>query len=115
MPDFKITWEIDWPGATPKAALEAMMLDLFGGEWPLNVDHFVVTDENGKETAINYLSDDETKYECQNCGSEWAEDELEDLIDITERVAPGEPMPAGQCPDCGALCHEVEEADQEAL
>lgn len=135
MPDYRITWEIDWPGDTPKAALEAMMLALFQGEWPSGVDHFVVTDGDGNDTAINYLEDDETgtcsacgeegkflnvagkceggceeggSYECQNCGERWHE---EDLNPVKERVAPGEPMPAGECPDCGAVCHEVDDED----
>jgi hypothetical protein len=53
-------------------------------------------------------TDAETVYECQDCGKRWLLDELKlDIPDIQQRVAPGEPMPAGECPDCGALCHEV--------
>jgi len=53
-------------------------------------------------------ADAETVYECQDCGKRWSLDELKlDIPDIQQRVAPGEPMPAGECPDCGALCHEV--------
>lgn len=29
-----------------------------------------------------------------------------EIQDIHERVAPGEPMPAGECRECGALVHE---------
>lgn len=49
---------------------------------------------------------------CQNC--EWTgTDErlarkLEDVPDLFERVAPGEPMPSGECPQCGALCQPIE-------
>ena len=30
-----------------------------------------------------------------------------DIPDLTERIAPGEPVPFGECPDCGALVHEI--------
>src|SRR3990167_2422848 len=49
------------------------------------------------------------KTECQNCGKAWNVDDLLPIRDIYERVAAGEPMPAGECPDCGALCQPVEE------
>jgi hypothetical protein len=44
-------------------------------------------------------------FECQNCGAVWPEHELLEVKDVLERVAPGEPMPAGECPKCGAVCH----------
>ncbi len=49
-------------------------------------------------------------HECQNCGWRGAEERLEPIEDIFQRVDPGEPMPAGECPECGALCHEIDEA-----
>ncbi|WP_234625063.1 hypothetical protein RMS29_027390 (plasmid) [Agrobacterium rosae] len=45
------------------------------------------------------------KYICQNCSNSFAENELREIRNITERVMPGEIMPAGECPSCGALCH----------
>lgn len=47
------------------------------------------------------------KHECQNCGKTWAEDQLREVKDLFERVAPGEEMPSGECPECGAVCHPV--------
>lgn len=49
--------------------------------------------------------------QCQNCSSFWDESELNPLRDATERVAPGERMPEGECPldSCGAVCHAIEE------
>jgi len=45
-------------------------------------------------------------YSCQNCGWETEDpSQLHEIEDLLERVAPGEPMPHGQCPECGALCH----------
>lgn len=49
--------------------------------------------------------------ECQHCGLRWAEDELRVVRHLTMRVLPGEPMPSGECPECGAVCHPVEQTD----
>ena len=48
-------------------------------------------------------------YECQNCGAEWEQDDLNPIQDIDQRVLPGEFMPGGECPECGAVCHSEEE------
>ena len=48
-------------------------------------------------------------YACQNC--DYKTDNLESLDHATHlhtRVAPGELMPAGQCPECGALCRHTD-------
>lgn len=46
-------------------------------------------------------------FRCENCDFET--DDEHDLDQITgglfERVSAGEIYPAGQCPECGALCH----------
>jgi hypothetical protein len=42
--------------------------------------------------------------ECQGCSKCWPEDLLDELRDPLERVLPGDEMPAGECPDCGAAC-----------
>jgi len=43
---------------------------------------------------------------CQNCGSAFpAERELPAVQALGQRVSPGELMPSGECPECGALCH----------
>ena len=45
---------------------------------------------------------------CQNCGWQGPDGSLKTPIpDIFQRVDPGEEMPSGECPDCGALCHIV--------
>ena len=47
--------------------------------------------------------------ECQDCEQRTPESKLVNPIkDLAQRVAPGEPMPAGECPACGALCQEIE-------
>jgi hypothetical protein len=45
-------------------------------------------------------------HQCQNCGKTFTEDQLAEITHgIWERVSPGEIMPSGECPKCGALCH----------
>ena len=41
---------------------------------------------------------------CQNCEWEGDQADTDPIDDIFMRVDPGEPMPSGQCPECGALC-----------
>ena len=54
---------------------------------------------------------------CHNCGwkgpREKLRAQLEQVPDLLQRVAPGEPMPYGECPECGALCHETEKITPE--
>lgn len=47
---------------------------------------------------------------CHNC--DWAGplDECEEVDDIGARLDPGSEVPAGQCPDCGALAYLVKES-----
>ena len=51
------------------------------------------------------------KVECGDCGRISDETEIvrvfPNIPDLTERIAPGEPVPFGECPDCGALVHEI--------
>jgi hypothetical protein len=44
---------------------------------------------------------------CEDCGVETPAAELDPISDIEQRVSVGEPMPAGQCPDCGAVAHPI--------
>jgi hypothetical protein len=71
----------------------------------------VFFDENGDEWLEDQITvvDPTETAECQDC--EWfgPVDDLNPIKDIGQRVAPGEPMPAGECPRCGALAHTMEE------
>ena len=52
------------------------------------------------------------KASCGNCGAVHDVDDLNPISDLFQRVAPGEEMPAGECPEedcCGALCHLISE------
>lgn len=42
---------------------------------------------------------------CENCGWKGTAAALEMISDFEDRVSAGETVPAGQCPECGALAH----------
>jgi len=46
-----------------------------------------------------------TKVQCANCDWQGFDTDCYPVKDVLERVAPGEIMPAGECPECGAVCH----------
>jgi hypothetical protein len=53
---------------------------------------------------------------CDDCHSHWRESELDEAKDLDERLDHpiGHPdciEPSGECPECGALCYEVEDRD----
>lgn len=58
------------------------------------------------------LDDPPKQCSCPNC--DWAGTSAEmkrvypDIPDLAERMDPGEECPVGECPKCGALCHEDE-------
>lgn len=43
------------------------------------------------------------RLECQDCGEYCDQYDAKEIQHIHDRVAPGEPMPWGECPKCGAL------------
>lgn len=45
---------------------------------------------------------------CGNCEWRGDQDEAEPYRDFWSRVSPGEVMPAGDCPKCGAFVHLVD-------
>lgn len=52
-------------------------------------------------------------YHCYNCDRDYDSlvNQFPDIPDLLERIAPGEPVPDGECPECGALVHEVKRHD----
>ena len=71
---------------------------LFTGDGPGEVETW--------ESEVRELAS--ARVRCQNCAWEGNEETCEEIKHVFERVAPGEPMPVGECPKCGALCHYVE-------
>lgn len=51
------------------------------------------------------LVGDWPEVECANCDWKGAEEDLNPIKDLGQRVEPGEIMPAGECPECGCLAH----------
>lgn len=53
----------------------------------------------------------DTKVRCDDCGHTCLESECDriypNIPHLYERMAPGEEVPAAECPECGALAHEV--------
>lgn len=51
---------------------------------------------------------------CGNCqkimhGENELKHKFPDIPDLLDRISPGEPVPIGECPECGALVHAVED------
>lgn len=42
---------------------------------------------------------------CENCQKMHSEESLVEIKNFDQRVAAGEIVPSGECPDCGSLCH----------
>ena len=65
-----------------------------------------------KDARNRYEAEGDSLHRCENCGNLYLFSELTNPIhDLHERVAPGEPMPSGECPaaECRAVCHPAEE------
>jgi len=65
-----------------------------------------------QEEIDGVLQAHDTQYphRCQDCGDQFRDDQvvpLDQVKNLLERVSPGEPMPSGECPECGALCQPI--------
>lgn len=52
-----------------------------------------------------------SKSKCQDCQETFNDGDLAPIDDIYERVSPGEIMPSGECPKCGALCQPIDSTE----
>jgi predicted RNA-binding Zn-ribbon protein involved in translation (DUF1610 family) len=52
-----------------------------------------------------YLNAGSESCSCDNCSWQGPATALDAINDIQERIDPGSEVPAGQCPDCGALAY----------
>ncbi len=51
-------------------------------------------------------------YKCDNCGkTQYSINSLSKIADFSLRTEPGNEIPAGECPECGALCYIVKSVD----
>lgn len=60
-------------------------------------------------SQVMVLCDPDAKVACQDCDWEGFGADLDMICDFEDRVCAGEIVPAGQCPECGVLCHVVGE------
>lgn len=44
---------------------------------------------------------------CADCGDICPEDDLDGIVRLSQRLLPGDDVPDGQCPECGALSYRV--------
>jgi len=61
------------------------------------------------EIDLRHNLSGEEKCSCGNCN--WADHPIDDAEPINhpeQRLTPGDPIPVGQCPSCGALVYIVE-------
>lgn len=47
---------------------------------------------------------DNTESTCQNCSSQFKDDDLLPVKNILDRLQPGDIFPSGECPKCGCFC-----------
>jgi hypothetical protein len=52
-----------------------------------------------------YIQDAEGPCSCANCDWKGDAEKLDMITDIQERITAGGVVPAGQCPECGALAY----------
>lgn len=64
-----------------------------------------------KERELQAQAEASPRVECGNCDWTGRERDCDEIQDIGERVSAGETMPAGECPECGALCHLAEKEE----
>jgi hypothetical protein len=57
------------------------------------------------EIDLTHQLDGDPAVECDNCDWEGTSEQLETIKDVQERLDPGCPVPAGECPECGALAY----------
>jgi hypothetical protein len=62
-------------------------------------------------TADQAIRDSQELSRCQACNRLYVDEgmvPLKKLKNLLERITPGEQVPSGECPDCGAFCHIVD-------
>jgi hypothetical protein len=62
--------------------------------------------------SFAYNVEDSALCKCDDCGHVCPVSALDDICDVQERLDPGGVVPAGQCPECGALSYLVNDPYQ---
>ena len=108
-----VKWEIDLDEDTAEAAATVALAIQRDPESTARV--FDVTDETGRTVRVDLRRDHEHEevLRCDNC---WAlfrntgslASVFPEIPDLLSRIEPGGVVPAGECPDCGALVYRVD-------
>jgi hypothetical protein len=64
-----------------------------------------------KDRELRAQEEESPRVACADCAWTGRERDCGEIVSLPQRVAPGEIMPAGECPECGALCHLVDEVE----
>ena len=110
---------MDRTGADPEDAITDLLCDLahycdrndldFEAELHRAAMHYT-EETDGEGTQLIYEPTVESptdKAICGNCRGIYENESLLPLQDLEQRSAAGEEVPAGECPECGALCHLI--------
>ena len=54
---------------------------------------------------LNNHVDDGDPCHCDNCDWDGIAVQVDPITDVEQRLTPGETVPVGQCPECGALAY----------
>lgn len=86
------------------------------GEEPVDVPFTPVEKvDGGKQWKFRdgVLTEKTALVACQNCDWTGTVEQVKGILNFEERVAPGEILPAGECPVCSALARFVESDDSD--
>ena len=61
-------------------------------------------------TYVNVADDADCR--CEHCGNRYSGRDMDPINEPETRVISGKPVPAGQCPNCGALAYVVTETGE---
>lgn len=85
------------------------------GDYFEEVEAEAVVDRLNKAWGLTEIHEDEPWYACEKCDGgrvvgSWVgkEKNLKGISSLLSRISPGEIVPVGECPKCGALCHYLD-------
>ena len=99
---------------TPRNKIIEDLADSLTRDGEVEIDKPIITsegDDNGTYVMawvwVDFAGTELDKWncECDNCGMRCAEEDLKPIEHLSMRVDPGGVVPAGECPDCGALSY----------
>lgn len=65
-------------------------------------------------TAYLNVADD-AQCQCEHCKGRYDGRDLDPINEVESRVIAGKPVPAGQCPSCGALAYTITDVSQTVM